>query len=145
MLFAQLALIISAVFTGAAIYINLVEQPARLKLTVESLLTQWKPSYRRGFAMQASLAIIAGLLGIIASILTKNKLYICAAILILANWPYTLFFIMPTNKKLMATKNEASNEEIRRLIVHWGKLHAIRSMLGLCATILFLIALNINL
>ncbi len=145
MLFAQLALVISAIFTGAAIYINLVEQPARLKLSNESLLLQWKPSYKRGFAMQASLAAIAGILGIVAAILTHHQLYIWAAITILINWPYTLFCIMPTNKKLMAMKSGDSNNEIRPLIIRWGKLHAVRSLLGLSATILFSIALNINL
>jgi hypothetical protein len=72
MLVGQFTLIISALFTGAAIYINLVEQPARLKLADGPLLIEWKPSYQRGFAMQATLAIIAGILGIIALLLTKN-------------------------------------------------------------------------
>jgi anthrone oxygenase-like protein len=140
MLFGQLALLISALFTGAAIYINLVEQPARLKLADKSLLTQWKPSYQRGFAMQAPLAMIAGILGIIALLLTKNWLYFLGAILILANWPYTLIVIMPTNKKIMSLQTDIDHAKIRNLIMHWGKLHAIRSALGICATILFLIA-----
>lgn len=140
MLFGQFTLIISALFTGAAIYINLVEQPARLKLADEPLLTQWKPSYQRGFAMQASLAMIAGLLGIIAFLLTKNWLYFCGAISILANWPYTLTVIQPVNKRLLSIPADIKHTEIRNLIIRWGKLHAIRSALGICATILFLIA-----
>lgn len=143
MLFGHLALIVSAIFTGAAIYINLVEQPARLKLADEPLLMEWRPSYKRGFAMQATLAIIAGVLGIIALLLTKNWFYFWGAILILANWPYTLFAIMPTNKKLMSPQTDINHSEIRNLILYWGKLHAIRSLLGICSTILFLIAVLI--
>lgn len=142
MIFGTLALIISAIFTGAAIYINLVEQPARLKLSDDALLMQWKPSYKRGFAMQASLAILAGLSGIVALLFTWNWFFLFGAVLILANWPYTLLVIMPTNNKLMATQSVAINPEVRNLIIRWGKLHAVRSFLGACATILFLLGIS---
>ena len=55
-----------------------------------------------------------------------------AALLIFANWPYTLFVILPVNKRLEATPPEAANAETRGLIETWGRLHAGRSALGHC-------------
>jgi hypothetical protein len=66
MFVGHIALIAAAIFTGAAFYINFAEQPARLTLDDRSLLAQWKPAYKRGYSMQATLAIMGFLLGLLS-------------------------------------------------------------------------------
>ncbi len=136
----QLALMIAAIFTGAALYVSVAEQPARLRLEDRPLLQEWIPSYKRGFAMQAPLAAIGFLLGLIAWWQTANWLWLLGALVLVANWPYTLIGIAPVNRRLMATKPEDANSASTALITQWGALHGIRTLLGLSATVIFLLA-----
>jgi len=138
----DLALATAAIFTGAAIYVNVAEQHARLKLDTRALLTEWQPSYARGAIMQAGLAIVSGALGILAFLLTYDWRWLIGAALILAPWPYTMFIIMPTNRMLKATTPEQANDITRGLVVQWGRLHMGRSALGLLAVTAYLWALN---
>ncbi len=142
MLTGQLALAGAAIFTGAAFYINIAEQPARLPLDTKSLLAEWKLSYQRGALMQASLAFVAGALGVLTYFFTWDWRWLIGAVLILAPWPYTIFIMMPTNNQLKTTPVESANDNTRGFILQWGRLHIVRTVLGVAATAAFLWALN---
>jgi hypothetical protein len=137
MLAGQLALIAAAMFAGAAIYVNVAEQPARLHLDDRALLSEWKPAYERGTVMQAPLAIVGFLLGTLAAWQSGDWLWLIGAVVIVLNWPYTLLVIMPTNRRLMAADPSAT-PDVRTLVRTWGHLHAVRSVLGAAATLIFL-------
>jgi hypothetical protein len=138
MLFGLLALTVAAMFTGAAVYINVAEQPARLTLDDAALLAEWKPAYRHGFAMQAPLAVVGCLFGLIAWWQTGQVGFVAGAVLMIANWPWTILAIMPTNKLLEGADHGTPGT--RALIVRWGELHAVRSGLGALATLAFLLS-----
>jgi hypothetical protein len=138
MLAGQLALIVAALFAGAALYINLAEQPARLGLDDRGLLAQWKPAYKRGFALQAPLAVIGFLLGLMSWWQTGRVEWLFGALLMIANWPFTLLVIMPVNNRLMAMEPEAAGAASRAMIERWGGLHAVRTALGAGAVLAFL-------
>ena len=138
MIAGQLALIVAAVFAGAAIYVNVAEQPARLNVDDRPLLVQWKAAYKRGFAMQAPLAMLGFLLGLLSWWQTNDWWWLLGAVILVANWPYTILCIMPTNNRLMGIEPAQAGAESRRLIVRWASLHAVRTALGCAATAAFL-------
>ena len=142
MLAGHLALAAASLFTGAAFYVNYAEQPARLELDDRSLLAQWKPSYKRGYVMQASLAVVGFLLGVVAWWATGTLAFLVGALLIVANWPWTLLGIAPTNEALMATDLADAGADTRALLLKWNRLHAVRTVLGGLSVAAFLVALN---
>ena len=137
MAFGLLALIASAIFAGAAFYVNFAEQPARLTLDDSALLAEWKPSYKRGATMQAPLALVGFVLGIVAWWQTSRAGFLLGAIAIIAPWPWTLVVIKPVNDALLATGLDHAGPPSRALIVKWGGIHAVRTVLGGLATAAF--------
>ena len=134
------ALAFSAAFTGAALYINLVEQPARLALDDNALLSEWRPSDRRGFAMLASLALIAAALALTAYFQTQDVRWLIGAIIVIASWPYTFFAMVPMNNRIL-TISAAESGAARELVRTWGLLEYGQTAIGLVACGVFLWAL----
>ncbi|WP_298261029.1 DUF1772 domain-containing protein [Bradyrhizobium sp.] len=137
MAFGLLAMIAAAIFAGAAFYVNFAEQPARLRLDDRALLTEWKPAYQRGAAMQAPLAVISFLLGMLAWWQIGAIGFLIGALLIIAPWPWTLIVIKPVNDALLATELDKAGPQSRSLVVKWGAVHAARTAMGSLATAAF--------
>jgi hypothetical protein len=142
MLIGLLALTTAALFAGAAFYITIAEQPARLNLDPPALLAEWQPSYARGAIMQASLALISCALGLLAFFFNYDWRWLLGAALIVAPWPYTIFIMMPTNKVLKSTLPSQATEDTHNMVRQWGLLHIMRTLLGALAVAAYLWALH---
>ncbi|HEV7327371.1 MAG TPA: DUF1772 domain-containing protein [Bosea sp. (in: a-proteobacteria)] len=135
------ALILATLFAGAAIYILVAEQPARLALADAPLLRQWQESYPRAARMQAGLAALASFAGAFAFWRARNPIWLVGAALMLANLPFTLIVIAPVNDALLALGAEQAGAASRALIERWGSLHAVRAGLSVLATAAFTLAI----
>jgi hypothetical protein len=140
MLIGNLTLLVAALFAGAAIYINVAEQPARLALAEPAMVTQWQRSYQRAAVMQGGLALLGTVLGVMAYFEDGQEMWLLGALILLSAWPFTLFVLKPTNNALNAALPASGGAEMRGLIEKWGRLHAVRSGIGALATLVFLLA-----
>jgi uncharacterized membrane protein len=138
MVFGPLALTAAALFAGAAFYVSFVEHPARSVLEDRSQLAQWKPAYARGAQMQASLALIGFVLGLVAWWQTVDLRWLAGAIVLVAAWPYTLLIIKPVNDALNATAPDAAGPASRERLARWARLHLGRTALGIVSTAIYL-------
>ena len=138
--FQAAAIISGALFAGAALYINLVEHPARMQCGTELAATVFGPSYHRASMMQVSLALLAAILAVGSWWFDHSMLWITGALLIFAVIPYTLIAILPTNKQLLRPGRDRKSKDTHQLLVRWGHLHAVRTVASLTATIIFLIS-----
>ena len=139
--FQFLAVLCCTLFAGAAIYISLVEHPARMACDTKTAATVWAPSYKRATVMQAPLAALSFLAGVGAWLFGGGILWLIGAVLIGLVIPFTFIGVMPTNHQLLASGRDLSSTETRSLLDKWGRLHAVRSALSFLGAIVYLVSL----
>jgi hypothetical protein len=132
------AVLACSLFAGAAVYLSLVEHPARMECGMELAATEFAPSYRRATVMQASLAAVGLVSSIAAWLAGASFLWVVAGVLLGSVIPFTLIVILPTNKQLLGPALDRRSEETERLLARWGMLHAVRRVLSGLALLLFL-------
>ena len=132
------AVLSCSLFTGAAVYVSLVEHPARMQCGVEVAATEFPPSYRRGTVMQVTSAALGLLASVAAWLAGGTHWWLLAGVLLGGAIPFTLIVILPTNKGLPSPTLDRRSAEAERLLIRWGRLHALRSVLSGLALLLFL-------
>lgn len=141
MIFAALAVICAGLFAGAALYVTAVEHPARLSCGTALALQEFVPSYRRGTRLQASLAAAGLLLSVVAWYQTRHILVLAGGLALGTVIPFTLLVIFPTNHRLLDPKLGPNSPEAGVLLRRWGRLHAVRTWLGIAAFMIMLVGL----
>ena len=133
-----IAVLSCGLFTGAAVYITLVEHPARMQCGVELAAIEFAPSYRRATVMQATCAAVGLLSSIAAWLAGATLLWLFAGLMVGLVIPFTLIVILPTNKRLLDPTLDKRSAEAERLLARWGRLHAVRTVLSGLALLLYL-------
>src|SRR5438128_1515121 len=133
-----IALLGCGLFTGAAVYISLVEHPSRMECGVEIAATEFPFSYRRASIMQATLAAVGLLYSIAAWLAGATFWWAVAGALLGSVIPFTLIVILPTNKQLLSPTLDRRSAQAGHLLARWGRLHAVRSVLSALALLLIL-------
>ncbi|MEN3352412.1 MAG: hypothetical protein V7640_570 [Betaproteobacteria bacterium] len=128
-----LAFAVASGFVGAALYINLVEQPARLALGPRAMLKEWVRSNRRGFIVLSIMAIVSALLACTEFGRTGDVRLLFGATIIATILPYAYFVVVPVNVWLCAVPPEAAPSIARDLMRKWGLAEWGQTAIGLAA------------
>jgi len=144
MLLEMLATLAAGLFAGAAIYINLVEHPARMECGTALAVTEFAPSYRRAAVLQGVLGAAGSLVAAGAWLTGSPVWWLVGGIILGAVIPFTLVVIFPTNKRLLDSSLDRGSELASKLLTRWGRLHAVRSALSLISFLLFILLLGRN-
>src|SRR3990170_8426464 len=84
-----------AVFAGAALYITLAEHPARLACGTGAAVAHFRQSYPRAARMQAPLAVVGGVLALVAWLTGEPIGWLVTGGLLASGGSFTLIVLFP--------------------------------------------------
>ncbi len=137
MLLEILATLSVLLFACSEIYIDLAEQPARKHIDIAAALAEWRPSYKRAAVVQPLLAAVGFLSALAAWLMGASVWWLVGGVLLVAVIPYTLIVALPTNNRLLDPAIEKNPDLARRLLVRWGRVHTVRSVMSLATFLVF--------
>jgi uncharacterized membrane protein len=136
-----IATLAAGLFAGAAIYIDLAEQPARKRIDTSAALAEWRPSYKRAAVVQPLLAGIGFLSAVAAWLMGASAWWLVGGVVLVAVIPYTLIIVLPTNNRLLDPAIDKNPDLARRLLSRWGRLHTVRSVMSAATFLAFVLLL----
>ena len=132
--FEFVAVLAATLFTGAALYINFAEHPARMECETVVAATVFGPSYRRAAVMQVVLALLATAAGISAWITGAPASWLVGTVLIFADRSFHTACDRADEQPTPRPAADRASDRVRRLLQRWERLHAVRSLLALASS-----------
>jgi hypothetical protein len=133
-----IAIMCSALFAGAALYISLVKHPARMNAGISVALQEFRPSYRRAAVFQIIMAVVACVSSFALSLFTSQWIWFLGGGMTGLMLPFTVIFIMPTNHILVDPHSSLNEYDAQKLLDRWGRLHLIRTVAGMIGFVILL-------
>ncbi len=131
------ATVAAGLFAGACVYVTLVEHPARVECGPALAIKEFGRSYERAARMQAPLAVLGLVTGVVAWVQGAGAGWLAGGLLLGAIVPFTLVVIGPTNRRMADASLDGSSSEAAALLARWGRLHAVRTLVGVGVFVTF--------
>ena len=133
------AIVAVGLFAGASLYVSVVEHPAWVECGPALAVKHFGPSARRAGAMQGGLAMVSLLAAVVAWTQHAAVGWLVGGLLVATMIPFTFGVIMPVNRRLLDASLDTGSAEAVELVRRWGRLHAVRTAVGVVVFVLFVI------
>ena len=139
---------LAGLFTGGAVFVNIVEIPALRNVTdTEAARKNWKESFLLASRWQAGLGMATVVSGAAVYLLDESdnrNLWIIGSGVMASIFPWTMIVMMPDIKRLLKDNvvREQGGDWVRTKIEAWNKQHMFRSLVGVSVFGMFLYAIN---
>ncbi len=128
---------------GVALTSSIIVHPIIVHATRKTAIEIFKPFFDKTHKAVLYLSIAVSILALVFSYLSGNWWWFGITLIMHLNGPYTIFFMMPLNNRLMAADVDPNSDQVATDIQQWGKLHSIRTILnGLVFISLIVIFVN---
>jgi uncharacterized membrane protein len=127
------AVLVAGVITGGAWAYTLEIHPALTEAPARSSLDVFTHMFNHANRIQPLLGGVVAVVTLVVSWMTGNWYWFLAALVIQAIGPYTIFVLMPLNRRLMAEDADPTSSTILADLKRWGGLHLVRTLVNTAA------------
>lgn len=125
-----LAVMVAGIITGGAWAYTLEIHPALTKAPPRSSLDVFTPMFHHANRMQPMLGAFVAVITLVISLMTGRWLWFIAALIMQVIGPYTIFILMPVNRRLMAEDADPNDPALLKDLKDWGGLHLVRTLIN---------------
>jgi len=115
---------------GIALTATVIVHPILVIAKKATAIEVFKPFFDKTHIWVLVLSIIVTLLALAYSIMTGNWWWFGISMIMHLNGPYTIFFMMPLNRRLMDENVDPLSKQTASDIQKWGGLHLVRTILN---------------